>query len=202
MVTFSGDSAEVVAAAMAEHLHTIVPPGMLDATPAFDQLLIEFATRDHYETHIAGVFSAMVSVENATDRTPAMHRIPVCYDGEDLAAVASHARMSEDEVISMHQAATYYVALLGFSPGFPYLEGLPSALHTPRRSEPRARIPAGSVAIGGSHTGIYSLPTPGGWNLIGSTTVRLFDLSRCTDGSPETHAFLLKTGDQVKFFAV
>ena len=98
-------------------------------------------------------------------------------------------------MIERHTAADYLVACMGFAPGFAFLFGLPPELTTPRRTDPRTRVPAGSVGIGGAQTGIYPLETPGGWNLIGRTSLRLFDLDR-----PEP--FLLRPGDAVRFAAV
>lgn len=201
LVTFSGDGAWDAAAAAANRIHADPFTHVVDATPAFDKLLIEFADRDRYERHIAQAIASLRTEKPSAQAAPRTHRIPVRYDGEDLAHVASHAGLRISEVILLHQTPVYQVTLLGFSPGFPYLEGLPPALHTPRRSMPRPRIPAGSVAIGGSHTGIYSMATAGGWNLIGTTAVRLFDLSQCDGPSGGAAAFLMKTGDHVKFFA-
>lgn len=124
--------------------------------------------------------------------------IPVCYGGEygpDLEAVARHARLSRDEVIGRHVAAEYTVAMLGFAPGFPYLLGLDAALHVPRRTDPRTRVPAGSVAIGGGQTGIYPRELPGGWNLIGRTPRVLFDPER----NPPC---LLAPGNRMRFRAI
>jgi len=121
--------------------------------------------------------------------------LPICYDGEygpDLPEVARHAGLSSDEVIARHLQSEYLVAMLGFSPGFPYLRGLPPELATPRRATPRLQIPAGSVGIAGTQTGIYPQATPGGWQLIGRTPARLFAL----DQSPPA---LLQPGDRVRF---
>ena len=121
--------------------------------------------------------------------------LPICYDGEygpDLPEVARHAGLSSDEVIARHLQSEYLVAMLGFSPGFPYLRGLPPELATPRRATPRLQIPAGSVGIAGTQTGIYPQATPGGWQLIGRTPARLFAL----DQSPPA---LLQPGDHVRF---
>ena len=104
--------------------------------------------------------------------------IPVCYGGAfgpDLEAVAQHTGMSSAEVIARHSAPDYLVHIIGFAPGFPYLGGLDARLATPRRAQPRPLVPAGAVGIAGAQTGIYSLPTPGGWQLIGRTPLRLFD---------------------------
>lgn len=121
--------------------------------------------------------------------------IPVHYGGEygpDLATVAAHCGMSEQQVIHRHSAAQYTVFFLGFQPGFAYLGGLPAALATPRRAEPRLRVPAGSVGIGGEQTGIYPASSPGGWQLIGRAALQLFDPQR----EPPS---LLLPGDSVRF---
>ena len=101
----------------------------------------------------------------------------MCYGGEfgpDLAFVAEHAGLSAAEVVARHAAPAYLVHMIGFAPGFPYLGGLDARLATPRRAQPRPLVPAGAVGIAGPQTGIYSLPTPGGWQLIGRTPLRLF----------------------------
>src|SRR5690606_2544073 len=106
------------------------------------------------------------------------HVVPVVYGGEhgpDIDHVAKSAKLSTDEVVKLHTGATYHVAAIGFSPGFPYLLGLPEKLATARRATPRVRVAAGSVGIGGSQTGIYPRETPGGWQLIGRTSLDLFD---------------------------
>lgn len=124
--------------------------------------------------------------------------IPVCYGGEfgpDLARVAAQAKLSPEEVVRRHARADYWVAMVGFAPGFPYLIGLPKELATPRHAKPRTIVPAGSVGIAGGQTGIYPLATPGGWNLIGRTAVPLFD------PHAETPA-RLQAGDRVKFRAI
>ncbi|MEX2554342.1 MAG: 5-oxoprolinase subunit PxpB, partial [Actinomycetota bacterium] len=110
-----------------------------------------------------------------------VHEIPVRYggdEGRDLVEVAQLHGMTEDEVISRHSGASYVVGFTGFSPGFPYLFGMPEILATPRLATPRTRIPSGSVGIGGSYTGIYPQATAGGWRLIGRTDLALFDAGR------------------------
>lgn len=124
--------------------------------------------------------------------------IPVCYGGEfgpDLATVAEHTKLSPEEVIKRHAGGNYLVYLVGFSPGFAYLGGLPSELATPRRVTPRPRVPSGSVGIGGEQTGVYPVSTPGGWNLIGRTPLRLF----LPDQNPPV---VIRAGDRVKFRAI
>lgn len=107
--------------------------------------------------------------------------VPVCYEGDfapDLSRVAEHTGLSPDEVVRRHSGAECYCYMLGFTPGFSYLGGMDATLETPRLPEPRERIPAGSVGIAGKQTGIYPIDSPGGWNLIGRTPLRLFDPGR------------------------
>jgi inhibitor of KinA len=121
--------------------------------------------------------------------------LPICYDGDcgpDLDEIARHTGLNRDEVFARHLGGEYLVAMLGFSPGFPYLRGLPPGLATPRRATPRLQIPAGSVGIAGTQTGIYPQATPGGWQLLGRTPTRLFALDQA---SPT----LLQPGDLVRF---
>ena len=124
--------------------------------------------------------------------------IPVCYDPEfapDTDDVARHTQLSAKEIVDLHSTAKYSVACIGFVPGFTFLAGLPKNLATPRRDVPRKEIPAGSVGIGGAQTGIYPLRSPGGWNLIGRTPLRLFEPTK----NPPT---LLCPGDRVRFRAI
>jgi len=121
--------------------------------------------------------------------------IPVVYGGEqgpDLHEVARHSGLTPRQVVELHASVDYVVWFLGFQPGFPYLGGLPEQLITPRRAEPRLLVPAGSVGIGGAQTGIYPLPTPGGWQLIGTTPQALFDPAK-------SEPVLLRPGDSVRF---
>jgi inhibitor of KinA len=139
-----------------------------------------------------------VSAEGSSERVSRRVEIPVAYGGElgpDLAFVAEYHGLSCDEVIALHTNAVYRVYLIGFTPGFPYLGGLPREMHTPRLDNPRVRVPAGSVAIGGQQAGIYPVDSPGGWRILGRTPVRLFDLHR---SSP----CLVQMGDIVEFRAI
>jgi KipI family sensor histidine kinase inhibitor len=134
----------------------------------------------------------------ASGPAPRLVEIPVCYGGDfgpDLGAVAEHCGMSADSAIALHSGADYLVHAIGFTPGFPYLGGLPDALRTPRRDTPRAHVPAGSVAIGGSQTGVYPVDSPGGWRIIGRTPIALF--------RPRAQpASLLMPGDRVRFTVI
>ncbi|MEO8909144.1 MAG: 5-oxoprolinase subunit PxpB [Gemmatimonadaceae bacterium] len=120
------------------------------------------------------------------------HDIPVVYDGPDLDLVASALGLTTEEVVARHLAGHYSVDLIGFVPGFAYLSGLDPALHLPRRTQPRPRVPAGSVAIAGAQTGVYPLDTPGGWHIIGRTDAVMFDPVR----DPPA---LLRAGDTARF---
>ena len=125
-------------------------------------------------------------------RVGSTHEVRVTYDGADLQDVAHLTGFPEDEVISLHSSADYTVAFIGFQPGFPYLLGLPEQLACPRLDTPRTKVPRGAVAIGGSYAGIYPAETPGGWRLIGTTDLALFDPTR-------EQPSLLAPGDRVRF---
>jgi KipI family sensor histidine kinase inhibitor len=121
-----------------------------------------------------------------------VHTIPVLYDGVDLPVVAGQTGLAIDEVVARHTARTYTVYAVGFVPGFGYLGDLDPALVVPRRPTPRPRVPTGSVAIAGGHTAVYPLETPGGWHLIGRTSIRMFDAA----ADPPAR---LAVGDTVRF---
>ena len=138
----------------------------------------------------------MSNVSDRTDKSPI--EIPVCYDPEfgfDLDEVARRAGLDSKEVVDLHSGAEYRVHCLGFTGGFTFLGGLPKKIATPRRDVPRKEIPAGSVAIGGKQTGIYPIKSPGGWNVIGRTPLKLFD----PQNDPPT---LLRAGDSVRFRSI
>jgi inhibitor of KinA len=154
-------------------------PGIVEVIPAYCSILIIYEPQrielaDLKETvrkHTTLTFDSNASVSGRTVE------IPVCYGGDfgpDIEAVARHNGLSVQEVITIHTATSYPIYMLGFAPGFPYLGGLDQRLHTPRLETPRARVEAGSVGIANAQTGIYPLPSPGGWQLIGRTPLRLF----------------------------
>jgi 5-oxoprolinase (ATP-hydrolysing) subunit B len=146
----------------------------------------------------AGLRAALeMSLELRPQTANRLHRVVVSYGGKagpDLAALAERAHLSQQDWIAQHAAAEYRVAFLGFQPGFPYLAGLPEKLRAPRRDEPRVRVPAGSLAIGGSYAGIYPESGPGGWQIVGVTEAVLFDPWQ---SSPA----LFAPGDRVRFEA-
>jgi len=124
-----------------------------------------------------------------------LHRVPVVYDGPDLAAAAEALEISADALVQLHSGPIYRAFMTGFVPGWTYLGPLPPPLQLPRRDRPRTSVPAGSVAMAGQQTGVYPLPTPGGWHLIGRTSLRMF--------LPESDPpLLIRPGDRVKFFPV
>jgi KipI family sensor histidine kinase inhibitor len=123
-----------------------------------------------------------------------LHRIPVNYDGPDIEEVGERLQLTREKIIEIHSRPIYRVFLVGFVPGWAYLGPLPKELVLPRRAVPRTLVPAGSVAMAGRQTGIYPLPTPGGWHLIGRTSVKLF----LPDSDPPC---LFRAGDRVKFFS-
>jgi len=129
-----------------------------------------------------------------------LHTIEVNYNGADLKFVATSCALTIDQVIELHTAPIYTVRMMGFSPGFPYFDGLDARLYLPRRASPRIRIAAGTVAIGGAHAGIYSVASPGGWHLLGQIDRPLFDLKAAQKPNPDPKdVFALAPGDQVRF---
>ena len=190
------------AIALANRVERAQIAGVRDIVPTyrsvavyFDPLRIDYAA---LQEALSRAGEHLVS-EGATGRaTGAPVRIPVRYGGEhgpDLGDVAAFAGLSEAEVVAKHVAVSYRVFMMGFVPGFPYMGTVDATIAAPRRTTPRVRVPAGSVGIAGSQTGIYPTETPGGWQLIGRTDVPLFDLSRPAP-------FLLKAGDTVQFYPV
>jgi KipI family sensor histidine kinase inhibitor len=170
--------------------------GIRNLHPAYCSLLVKFdplkLSHDELETILSSYLSRLEEIHLPE---PRQVEIPVSYGGEfgpDLDGVASLHGMTADQVVEMHSSAEYIVYFLGFVPGFAYLGGLPDALATPRLDVPRRKVPAGSLGLGGNHTGIYSFPTPGGWRLIGRTPVAMFQ----PDSSDMSK---LSIGDRVRF---
>jgi KipI family sensor histidine kinase inhibitor len=176
----AGDAALLVeagpqAVALAAAVRAARLPGVIDVvTGAVTVLLITEPGRD------LSALAEAVGGLDVPDQAPSPGElvIPVVYDGEDLAEVAELAGLTEAEVIDRHAGSVYAVGWLGFSPGFGYLTGLDPALHVPRLPTPRTKVPAGSVAIAGPLAAVYPTASPGGWRLIGRTSVRLWDTTR------------------------
>jgi inhibitor of KinA len=173
-------------------------PGVVELAPAYATVGVFF---DPARTGLAALRTEIEQILQNSEpfrlpaKTGSTIEVPVCYEDEfapDLREVAWHTRLSAQQVIRKHSETLYRVNCVGFTPGFPYLSGLPAELATPRRDSPRKEIPAGSVAIGGSQTGIYPQKSPGGWNIIGRTPLVLFDVQR-------TPPALFHAGDWVRF---
>lgn len=171
--------------------------GVLEVVPAYASLLIHYDPR---LTDFAGLRSAILALSpdaGGEDGSPSgrLVELPTTYggeDGPDLPFIAENAGMSEVEAVEIHSSADYLVYAMGFSPGFPYLGGLDPRLAAPRLSSPRTLIPAGSVGIAETQTGVYPVASPGGWRLIGRTRTPLFDP---TANPPAT----ISPGDRVRF---
>jgi KipI family sensor histidine kinase inhibitor len=159
-------------------LRELDPPGVVELVPGYRTLLVVAdPERPEVLDELAGGLPELeLPPVEAVAGDPV--EIPVRYDGEDLPEVAGLTGLDVEEIVRRHTAPEYTVAFLGFSPGFPYLVGLDPALEVPRRDTPRTSIPAGSVGLAGTQTGIYPTASPGGWQLIGRTEVVLFDQER------------------------
>jgi KipI family sensor histidine kinase inhibitor len=190
----SDEEANRAAVSMAGRIRRAGGTGFLDAIPGARSLLLLFDPERMARGRLAKTIDRLSHALEARASTRLL-RIPVLYDGEDLAQLARSRGLAAEEFARRHAAASYRVAFVGFAPGFGYLSGLPPELAAARLSSPRPRVPAGSVAIGGTWTGIYPTASPGGWRLIGRTSVRLFE----PRAEPPS---LLAPGDRVKFEAV
>jgi KipI family sensor histidine kinase inhibitor len=168
-------------------------PGVVDLVPAARTLLVRYESTVDFGVMVSRLSDVTPIEPAAASGDPVT--IPVRYDGEDLAVVATATGLSEEQVVSVHTGPEYRVAFTGFAPGFGYLTGLDERLRLPRRDTPRTRVPAGAVAVAGEFTGVYPRPSPGGWHLLGSTTVTLWDPAR-------ENPALLRPGTAVRFEAV
>lgn len=173
--------------------------GVTDTIPAFCSLMVCYDPRILSYAVISEKMRQLLKSEvSLTESEKVIVEIPVCYGGKygpDMQAVASHAGLSEEEVIKIHSGRDYLIYMLGFLPGFTYLGGLDERIHTPRLKNPRITIPAGSVGIGGAQTGIYPLDSPGGWQLIGMTPVKTYDPDREVP-------ILLSAGEYIRFVPI
>jgi inhibitor of KinA len=173
--------------------------GVEDCVPAYTSLLVKYdSAKIGFENLTKKIRSIKVRSMDANKTESRRVEIPVIYGGDqgpDLQNVANFAGLTTEEVIHLHSSADYTVCFIGFLPGFPYLSGMDPRLAAPRLATPRPLVPAGSVGIAGGQTGIYPLDSPGGWRIIGRTTLTIFDPHR----EPPV---LLKAGDRVRFIAV
>lgn len=173
--------------------------GIIDITPSFNTCVIRFDNSlIGFEKLISFLKEKEGEAADIAVREPDMHELPVRYGGEygpDMDFVKSYSGLSEEEVISIHSSVLYTVFAIGFMPGFPYLGTLDKRIYCPRLDTPRTRVPAGSIGLAQLQTGIYSFESPGGWQVIGRTDVRLFDHQK----APYS---LLHIGDMVRFVPV
>jgi KipI family sensor histidine kinase inhibitor len=172
------------------------PVGISNLTPGADSLLIEFDPLATNGDELGAMLQRLLNTtESATGPRRRLRRVPIVYDGPDLADVAARVGLAPAVVATKHQSVEYTVRFIGFAPGFPYLGDLPAELALPRRTTPRERVPAGSVAIAERQTGVYPRASPGGWHLIGRTPIELFDPRR----DPPAY---FAPGDRVRLFAI
>jgi len=171
-------------------------PGIRELVPTYCSLMVLYDSLVlDYDTLIARLEELTDDLQLPEEKNKTVVEIPVAYGGEygpDLAEVAALHGMTEAEVIACHAAPEYPVYMLGFVAGFPYLGGMDSRLATPRRKTPRLKIAAGSVGIAGGQTGIYSVESPGGWQIIGRTPLQLYAADR-------EQPILLSAGQYIKF---
>jgi KipI family sensor histidine kinase inhibitor len=166
-----------------------------DIIPAARTVLVRFDAQSATRQQVSSWIEAAHQIEAPAAAPPPTVRVPVRYDGADLAAVAQLACLSVDQVVAQHSAVEYTAAFCGFAPGFAYLTGVPTALRVPRRATPRTTVPAGAVALADEFTAVYPRASPGGWQLIGSTDLPMFDVDREPPAllSPGTRVLFLPT---------
>jgi KipI family sensor histidine kinase inhibitor len=179
-------------------LHAAPPPGLIETVPTFRSLLVHYNPLATSQADLTRAIETLLHRPGLASAPSRRWRLPVCYDTEfalDADAVAAATGLTVEEVQRLHATTEFTIYMLGFLPGFPFLGGLPKVLELPRRTEPRVRVPAGSVAIAMSLSCIYTVVSPGGWNILGRSPVRLFDPQR-------PQPALVAPGDQVGFAAV
>lgn len=173
--------------------------GVIDFIPAFSSLLINYDPRIIAYRRLKKITEDLLTIEISNNQlNKRIFEIPVCYGGEygpDIEFIAKNAQLTKEELIQIHSGTDYLIYMLGFLPGFSYLGGLDDRIHTPRLNNPRKAIPAGSVGIGGSQTGIYPLESPGGWQLLGRTPIKTYDPER-------EEPILFEAGDYIRFVPV
>jgi KipI family sensor histidine kinase inhibitor len=198
-----GDEISLVVNRKVQELFTVMDSnssrGILDLVPSYRSLLVIYdplcVSLDEIK---AGIEEIWLNADLSRLPQPQTVKIPVVYGGEhgpDLQLVAQYHNLTPEEVIGLHTQPIYRVYMIGFTPGYPYLGEVPDGIATPRRETPRILVPKGSVGIAQKQTGIYPVDSPGGWQIIGWTPIKLFD----PDEQPPSH---LVMGDRVRFQAV
>ena len=188
---------KVRAAALA--LEKAPPDGMVEVIPTYRSLMIVYDPKATDVEQLEEVLGSLEKRMGELEIPPPKHiEIPVCYGGNfgpDIDFVAETNGLSVDQVIAIHSGRAYQIYMMGFTPGFPFLGGLPEVLHTPRLETPRLVVPAGSVGIANNQTGVYAIDSPGGWRLIGRTPLKLFNPER-------ENPFLYRAGDLITFKSI
>lgn len=201
LVDFShhtGEALPLEIARIGERLAQAAVPGVQESVPALSSLTVFYDPLLLKRERLAEEIQALCAAESAMECRGRTWEIPVVYGGDggpDLDEAASRASITPAEAVNLHAGRLYRVYMLGFLPGFAYMGDLPEPLRLPRRPTPRPRVPAGSVAIAAEMTAVYPLESPGGWHLIGSTPIVLWDMMRHDEP-------LLKPGDRVRFAPV
>jgi inhibitor of KinA len=170
---------------------------IIEVIPAFTTVTVFYVVTEEFQyKDIKNIIEkTLVEMKDFNSKEQRTIEIPVCYGGEhgpDLEFVAKHNELSVEEVIAIHSSGTYEVNMIGFAPGFPFIDGMSEKIAAPRRTTPRLRIPERSVGIAGMQTGVYPIETPGGWQLIGRTPLNLFL-------PDEDIPSLLQAGDRIIF---
>lgn len=169
--------------------------GVKEAFAGYSTVTVHYDPDRTSFTALKAAISKLLRAKPRVGPSGRLHRIPVTYDGPDLAESAELLGLTTLELVKRHSQPIYRVFMVGFVPGFGYLGPLPPSLQLPRRRVPRTHVPAGTVAMAGEQTGVYPLPTPGGWHLLGRTSMPMF----LPDNDPPS---LLRPGDRVKFHPI
>ena len=171
---------------------------IINISPGYNSVLLRLNNETKTKNAIETISNIVRTMHLKVDTEKRTVEVPVCYGkdhGPDMGRVMNHTGCNRSELVDRHTSGEYLVYFIGFSAGFPYIGGMDQTLETPRLSSPRKLVPAGSVGIAGKQTGIYPLPTPGGWNLIGRTPLSLFNVNDPGGG-------LIRMGDQVRFYPI
>lgn len=173
--------------------------GIVEITPTYRSLMVHYNPLEIKHIDLINVLKEIEqNLSNIEIPAPRVIEIPTLYGGEygpDIENVSNHNNLSIDEVIKIHTSRDYLIYMIGFTPGFPYLGGMDEKIATPRLKIPRTKITGGSVGIAGNQTGIYPIDSPGGWQLIGKTPLKLYDPNR-------NPPILLQSGDYIKFIEI
>ncbi|UWF57864.1 5-oxoprolinase subunit PxpB [Staphylococcus hyicus] len=186
--------------AVKNYIESLEHPDIKEIVPSYRALLVYFnGVSIKYESLLEDLkLKSFTFNQISMKQRRRIVNLPVLYGGKwgpDLEIVAHHNKLTADQVVQTHTEGYYLVYMIGFMPGFPFLGGLDKSIHTPRKSEPRLNIPAGSVGIANNQTGLYPADSPGGWQIIGQTPIKVFDIHR----DPK---ILYQPGDKIKFYAI